>query len=105
MGGACSTNGGEEKCIVKCHPLLGNVFVNNFPRRQILGKQYVSKSRNNRTNVYISLLGNNLRANGQVRQLSRDLFSMSAPYSVLSNKTVNISTILGVFYGVRADGL
>jgi hypothetical protein len=29
-------------------PLLGNVLVNKFPRRQILGKQSVAKLRNNR---------------------------------------------------------
>jgi hypothetical protein len=30
------------------HPLLGNVLVNKFPRRQILGKESVARSRNNR---------------------------------------------------------
>jgi hypothetical protein len=43
------------------------IHVNMFPRRQILGKQSVARSRNNRTNVYSSLLGNNQRANGLVR--------------------------------------
>jgi hypothetical protein len=30
------------------HPLLGNELVNEFPRRQILGKQSVARLRNNR---------------------------------------------------------
>jgi hypothetical protein len=53
--------------LLHVHPLLGNGVVNKFPRRQILGKESVARSRNNRTNVYSSLLGNNQRANGQVR--------------------------------------
>jgi hypothetical protein len=47
--------------------LLGNVLVNKFPRSQILCKQSVARSRNNRANVYSWLLGNNQRANGLVR--------------------------------------
>jgi hypothetical protein len=53
--------------LLHVHPLLGNGLVNKFPRRQILGKQSVARSRNNRTSVYSSLLGNNQRINGQVR--------------------------------------
>jgi hypothetical protein len=49
------------------HPLLGNGLVNKLPRRQILGKQSVDRSRNNRTNVYSSLKGNIKRANGLAR--------------------------------------
>jgi hypothetical protein len=30
------------------YPLLGNVLVNKFPRRQILGKESVDRSRNSR---------------------------------------------------------
>jgi hypothetical protein len=48
-------------------PLLGNGLLNKFPRTQILGKESVAWSRNNRTNVYSSLLGNNHRANGLPR--------------------------------------
>jgi hypothetical protein len=85
--------------------LQGNKLVNMFPRRQFLGKQSVARSRNSRMNVYSSVC-NNQHANRLVRKLSHDLFlvwSMSFP--VLSNRTVNTSTILGVFYGVRAEGL
>jgi hypothetical protein len=45
--------------LLHVHPLLGNGLVNKFPRRQIPGKQSIAKSRNNRTDVYSSLLGNN----------------------------------------------
>jgi hypothetical protein len=34
--------------LLHAHPLLGNVLVNNFPRRQILDKQSVARLRNNR---------------------------------------------------------
>jgi hypothetical protein len=34
--------------LLHVHPLLGNVLVNEFPRRQILGKQSVARLRNNR---------------------------------------------------------
>jgi hypothetical protein len=40
--------------LLHVHPLLGNGLVNKFPRRQILGKQSVARSGNNRTNVYSS---------------------------------------------------
>jgi hypothetical protein len=49
------------------HPLLGNRMVNKFPLKQILGKQSIAGSRNNRTNVYSSLLGNNQHINGLTR--------------------------------------
>jgi hypothetical protein len=74
--------------------------------RQRIDKHPEIRARNNRTNVYSSLLGNNQRANGLVKYLSRDLLSMcSAPCPVLSNRTVNTSKIISVFYGVRAEGL
>jgi hypothetical protein len=41
---------------VNVHPLLGNRLVNEFPQRQILGKQSVARSHNNKMNVYSSLL-------------------------------------------------
>jgi hypothetical protein len=53
--------------VLYVHPLLGNGLVNKFPRRQIFGKQSVARSRNNKTNVYSSLLGNNQSANGLAR--------------------------------------
>jgi hypothetical protein len=34
--------------LLHVHPLLGNVLVNKFPRRQILGKQSVARLRNNK---------------------------------------------------------
>jgi hypothetical protein len=34
--------------LLHVHPLLGNVLVNKFPRRQVLGKQSVARLRNNR---------------------------------------------------------
>jgi hypothetical protein len=34
--------------LLHVHPLLGNGLVNKFPRRQILGKQFVARLRNNR---------------------------------------------------------
>jgi hypothetical protein len=37
--------------LLHVYPLLGNGLVNKFPRRQILDKQSVARSRNNRTNV------------------------------------------------------
>jgi hypothetical protein len=39
------------------HPLLGNIFVNKFPRRQILGKQTVVKLRNNRKSYVLHVRG------------------------------------------------
>jgi hypothetical protein len=36
------------KILLHVHPLLGNVLVNRFPRRQILSKQCVARLRNNR---------------------------------------------------------
>jgi hypothetical protein len=47
--------------LLHVHPMLGNGLVNNFPRRQILGKQSIAWSRKNKTNVYSSLLGNDQR--------------------------------------------
>jgi hypothetical protein len=80
--------------------------VKNSVTRQRPNKHPAIRARNNRTNVYSSLIGNNQRANGLARYLSRDLFLIwSAPCPVLSNITVNTSTITGVFYGVRAKGL
>jgi hypothetical protein len=64
------------RVLLYLHPLLGNGLVKKLPRRQIHGKQSVAMSRNNRTNVYSSLLGNKQRANGLAKYLSRDLFSM-----------------------------
>jgi hypothetical protein len=85
--------------LLHVYPLLGNGLVKKFPRRQILGKQSVARSRNNKTNAYSSLLGNNQRANGLAGYLSRDLFWVwSAPCPVLRNKSVNTFTIIGVFY-------
>jgi hypothetical protein len=49
----------EGAMLLYGHPLLGNGLVNKFPRRQILGKQFVGRSHNDRTNVCSSLLGNN----------------------------------------------
>jgi hypothetical protein len=90
--------------LIHVQPLLGNGLVSKFPRRQILGKQSVARPRNNRTNAYSSFLRNNQRANGLARYLLRDLFSVwSAPCPVLSNRIVNTSTIIGVFYDVRAE--
>jgi hypothetical protein len=34
--------------LLHVHPLPGNELVNKFPRRQILGKQFVARLRNNR---------------------------------------------------------
>jgi hypothetical protein len=53
--------------LLHVHLLLGNGLVNEFLRRQILGKQSVATSRNNRTNVYSLLLGNSKRDNGLAR--------------------------------------
>jgi hypothetical protein len=53
--------------LLHVHLLLGNRFLNKFPRRQILVKQSVVRSHNKRTNVYRSLLGNHQRANGVAR--------------------------------------
>jgi hypothetical protein len=53
--------------LLNVHQLLGNGLVNKFSRRQILGKQSVARSGNNRTNVYSSLLGNSQGANGLAR--------------------------------------
>jgi hypothetical protein len=53
--------------LLHVHPLLGNGLVNKFPRKHIPGKESVVMSRNKRTNVYGSLLGNNQRANGLAR--------------------------------------
>jgi hypothetical protein len=39
------------------HPLLGNVLVNKFPRRQILGKQSVAGVRNNVTSCGFRVCG------------------------------------------------
>jgi hypothetical protein len=71
--------------LIHVHPFLGNVLINEFPRRQILGKQ--------------SLLG--------YATIEKAVFSISsAPSSsrtrvlcnpFLSNGTVNTSTIIGVF--------
>jgi hypothetical protein len=52
------------------HPVLGNRLVNKFPRREILRTQSVARSRNNRMNVYSSLLGNNQRANELARVIT-----------------------------------
>jgi hypothetical protein len=38
-------------------PLLGNVLVNKFPRRQILGKQSVASSRNNKGSCVFRVRG------------------------------------------------
>jgi hypothetical protein len=83
----------------------------NTVKCQLIVKQRLDKhpaigARNNRTNVYSSLSGKSQSANGQARYLACDLFSVwSAPCSVLSNRTVNTSTIKGVFYVIRAEGL
>jgi hypothetical protein len=53
--------------IVKCKPIARQRVGKQVPGREILGKQSVVRSRNNRTNVYSSLLGNNQRANRLVR--------------------------------------
>jgi hypothetical protein len=34
--------------LLNVHPLLGNVLVNEFPRRQNLGRESVARLRNNR---------------------------------------------------------
>jgi hypothetical protein len=39
------------------HPLLGNVLVNKFPRRQILGKESVARLRNNRRSCVFRVRG------------------------------------------------
>jgi hypothetical protein len=57
----------QDYILLYTHPLLGNALINKFPRRQILGKQSVARSRNNRTNVDISLLSNSQRTNGLAR--------------------------------------
>jgi hypothetical protein len=68
---------------------------------QRLDKHPEIRAHNNRTNVHSSLLENSQRTNGLARELSRDLFSVwSAPCQVLSNRTINTSTI-SVLYGVR----
>jgi hypothetical protein len=38
----------EDNILLHVQPLLGNVLENKFPRRQILGKQAVTRLRNNR---------------------------------------------------------
>jgi hypothetical protein len=92
----CSETDRRDLTIVTCQRIA----------RQRLDKHPAIHVCNNRTNVYSSLLGNNQRANGPVRYISRDLFSVwSAPCPVLSNRTVNTSTIIGVFYGVRDEDL
>jgi hypothetical protein len=47
--------------------------------RQQLDKHPAIRARNNRTNVYSSLLGSSQCANGLARWLSRDLFSVRGP--------------------------
>jgi hypothetical protein len=43
-----SVRGIFMQILLHVHPLLGNVFVNKFPRKQILGKQSVARLRKNR---------------------------------------------------------
>jgi hypothetical protein len=38
----------KRTVLLYVHPMLGNVLVNKFPRRQILGKQSVARLHNNR---------------------------------------------------------
>jgi hypothetical protein len=42
------TNRFKEGAMLHVHPLLGNGLVKKFPRRQILGRQSVTRLRNNR---------------------------------------------------------
>jgi hypothetical protein len=43
--------------LLHVHPLLGSVLVNKFPRRQILGKKSVARSRNNRGSCVFRVRG------------------------------------------------
>jgi hypothetical protein len=54
--------------------------------RQRLDKHPAIRARNNRTNVYSSLLGNSQCANGLTSWLSRDLFSVWS--ALCNNRTV-----------------
>jgi hypothetical protein len=79
--------------LLHVHPLLGNVLVNKFPRRQILVKESVARLRNNREAMFsVSSESSNSRTT-----VLRNPF--------LSNGTVNTSTIIGVFRGVCAECL
>jgi hypothetical protein len=53
--------------IVTCIPIAGQRVGKQIPAKKILDKQSVARSRNNSTNVYSSLLGNNKYANGLAR--------------------------------------
>jgi hypothetical protein len=69
--------------------------VQNIVTCQCIAEQQLDKhpaidARNNRTNVYSSLLSNSQRANGLVRQLSHDLFSM---WSALHNNRTVFSAL------------
>jgi hypothetical protein len=54
--------------------------------RQRLDKRPAIRARNEKTNVYSSLLGKSQRANGLARYLSRDLFSVWS--ALRNNRTV-----------------
>jgi hypothetical protein len=67
-------------CIVTCQRMA----------RQRLDKHPAKRARNDRTNVYTSLLGNSQVANGLARYLSRDLFSV---WSALCNSRTVFSAL------------
>jgi hypothetical protein len=57
---------------LKALPLLGNVLVNKFPRRQILGKQSVAGLRNNRRGcVFYVVRAEQLWNNGVMQPVSK----------------------------------
>jgi hypothetical protein len=65
---------GQQKNLVflHVHPLLGNVLVNKFPRRQILGKESVARLRNNRWGCVLYVVRAEQRwNNGVIRPVSK----------------------------------
>jgi hypothetical protein len=58
----------NQLCIMTCQRIA----------TQRLDRHPAIRSGNNRTNVYISLLGNSQRTNGLARELSRDWFSVGS---------------------------
>jgi hypothetical protein len=66
----------RHSLILHSYVVLENTVTCQSIARQRLGKHPAINARNNRTNIYSSLLGNDQRTNGPARWLSSDLFSL-----------------------------
>jgi hypothetical protein len=66
--------------LLHVHPLLGNVLVKKFPRKQIFGKQSVARLRNNRWGyVFYVVRAKQRRNNGVMQPVSKQRLGKHTP--------------------------